>query len=190
MNRIRVAVVRCWVLFALVGIASPQQADRFESLLASAKDAQVRSDFQAAAEFYRQAVALRPGIPELSANLGLMYYQLGKNRESSEAFRQAIRLKPELFVPNLFLGLNYVKLKQFHEAIPYLKRAALSNPTDVQAQLALGQAYAGTGDTRLAIRFHSRATELEPANADAWYRLGVRYLEQVEADARIMLTKH
>ena len=178
------------MLFALVGVASPQQADRFESLLASAKDAQVRSDFQAAAEFYRQAVALRPGIPELSANLGLMYYQLGKNRESSEAFRQAIRLKPELFVPNLFLGLNYVKLKQFHEAIPYLKRAALSNPTDVQAQLALGQAYAGTGDTRLAIRFHSRATELEPANADAWYRLGVRYLEQVEADARIMLTKH
>ena len=29
-----------------------------------------------------------------------------------------------------------------------------------------------------------------PENADAWYHLGVSYLEQVEADARILLTRH
>jgi TPR repeat protein len=38
-----------------------------------------RSGFGAAAEFYRQAVALHPEIPELQANLGLMYYQTGKD---------------------------------------------------------------------------------------------------------------
>ena len=33
-------------------------------------------------------------------------------------------------------------------------------------------------------------SELEPGNADAWYHLGVSYLEQVEADARVLLSRH
>jgi predicted Zn-dependent protease len=45
------------------------------------------------------------------------------------------------------------------------------------------------GKTRLASAAYARATDLEPGNADAWYHLGVSYLEQVEADARILLTR-
>ena len=167
-----------------------QQPDAFESLLASAQQAQARSDFQSAAEFYKQAVALHPEIPELQANLGLMYYQTGQYEQAADAFRAAIRLKPALFVPNLFLGLDYIRVKRFKEAIPYLKQAALKKPTDIQAHLGLGEAYAGTGETRLAITSYLRATKVAPNNADAWYHLGVSYLEQVEADARILLTRH
>jgi tetratricopeptide (TPR) repeat protein len=183
-------VVCCSTLCLSAGVVFPQQSDVLESLLASAQQAQARSDFQAAAEFYRQAVALHPEIPELRANLGLMYYQTGNNEQAAEAFRQAIRLKPALFVPNLFLGLEYVKLKQFNEAIPYLKRAALSKPTDVQAQLDLGQAYVSIGNTRLALSAYSRATQLSPEDADVWYHLGLTYLEEVEADARVLLARH
>ena len=178
------------MLLVLAEVATPQQSDSFDSLLASAQEAQARSDFQAAAGFYRQAVSLHPEIPELRANLGLMYYQTGKDEQSNEAFRQALRLKPGLFVPNLFLGLEYVKSKRFNQAIPYLRQAALVNPSDIQARLGLGQAYAGIGNTRLATASYERATQLEPGNADAWYHLGVSYLEQVEADARILLTRH
>ena len=46
------------------------------------------------------------------------------------------------------------------------------------------------GKTRLASAAYSRAAELDPENADAWYHLGVSYLEQVEADARILLSAH
>jgi len=167
-----------------------QQPDAFESLLASARQAQARSDFESAAEFYKQAVALHPEIPELKANLGLMYYQTGKDEQAVAAFQQAIRLKPALFVPNLFLGLDYIRLKRFKEAVPYLKRAALSKPTEVQTHLGLGEAYAGIGETRLATGSYLRATQVAPNNPDAWYHLGVSYLEQVEADARILLTRH
>jgi tetratricopeptide (TPR) repeat protein len=163
---------------------------QFESLLASAQQAQAGGDFEAAAEFYRKAIAIDPEIPELKANLGLMYYQTGKDRQAIDAFSQAIHLKPDLFAPNLFLGLAYVKLKHFKEAIPYLKRAAQLKPTDPQAQLGLGQAYAGIGNTRLAINSYQRANEVDPQNADTWYHLGVTYLEQVEADARVLLTRH
>lgn len=172
------------------GLLLSQQPDAFESLLASAQQAQARSDFQSAAEFYKQAGTLHPEIPELKANLGLMYYQTGKNEQAAEAFQQAIRLKPALFVPNLFLGLDYIRLKRFKEAVPYLKRAALAKPSDIQTHLGLGEAYAGTGETRLAIASYLRATEVAPDNADAWYHLGVSYLEQVEADARILVTRH
>jgi tetratricopeptide (TPR) repeat protein len=185
-----VAVVCCCLLYVLAGIASPQQPDPFESLLASAQDAQARGDFQAAAEFYRQAASLHPEIAELRTNLGLMYYQTGKDQQAIDTFSQAIRLKPGLFVPNLFLGLDYVKLKRFNEAIPYLKRAALIKPTDPQAQLALGQAYGGSGKTRLAIASYLRAVQLDPGNADGWFHLGVSYLEQVESDARLLLARH
>ncbi len=184
------AVVCCCVLCLPLGMAFPQARDTFESLLVSAQQAQARSDFQSAAGYYSQAVAIHPEIAELRANLGLMYYETGRDEKAIETFREAIRLKPTLFVPNLFLGLDYLKLKRFKDAIPYLKQAAISNPADIQPQLGLAQAYTGTGNTRLAIGSYLRASKIDPAKADTWYHLGVSYLEQVESDARILFTRH
>ncbi len=172
-------VVCCCMLCLPPGIAFPQARDTFESLLVSAQQAQTR-----------RAVAFHPEIAELRANLGLMYYQTGRDEKAIETFREAIRLKPTLFVPNLFLGLDYLKLKRFKVAIPYLKQAAISNPADIQPQLGLAQAYAGTGNTHLAIGSYLRASKIDPAKADTWYHLGVSYLEQVESDARILFTRH
>lgn len=183
-------LVGCMTVCLLTGKALPQQQKQFESLLASAQQAQAKGDFGSAAELYREAVVLHPEIPELNANLGLMYYQTGKSEQAAEAFRAALHLNPALFVPNLFLGLDYVRLKRFDQAIPYLKRAAISKPQDIQAQLGLGQAYAGVGSTRLAVASYLRAAETDARNSDVWYRLGVSYLEQVEADARVLLTRH
>lgn len=190
MSRGLTVVLFSSVLCLSSGVLLSQQPDAYESLVVRAQAAQGRSDFPAAAEFYRQAVALRPAIAELRANLGLMYYQTGDLEQATSAFRQALRINSDLFVPNLFLGLDYLKLKRFKEAVPYLKKAVSSRPTDVQARIGLAQAYAGSADTRLAIRSYLRATEIDPRNADAWYRLGMHSLEQVEADARVLLTRY
>ncbi len=183
-------VLGCSVLWALSGTAFSQEPTEFESLLAAARQAQAGGDFEAAADSYRKAVALHPEIAELRANLGLMCYQTAKDQQAVAAFLQAIRLKPGLFVPNLFLGLEYLKLRRFDEAIPYLKRAALIQPTDPQAQSALGQAYAAKGMTRLAIAAYLRGAQANAANADSWLHLGVAYLEQVEANARLLLARY
>lgn len=162
----------------------------FESLVASAKQAQARGNFDAAADFYRKAASVRPEIAELQSNLGLMYFQAGKDQQAVTAFLQALHLKSSLFVPNLLLGLDYLKLKRFQAAIPYLKRAAVIQPTDLQTQLALGQAYAGLGKTRFAIDSYLGAAQADAKDASAWFHLGVAYLEQVEADARSLLARH
>ena len=99
----RDAVV-CFDPWALHGAALSQQPTQFESLLASAQQAQARGDFEAAADSYRKAVALHPEIAELQTNLGLMCYQTARDQQALAAFLQAVRLKPGLFVPNLFLG--------------------------------------------------------------------------------------
>lgn len=190
MGRIGVGTFLLLVICGLLRHASSQQPAPLESLLASAQQAQARGDFESAADFYRKAVAVRPEVAELWANLGLMYYQTGKDEEAIGAFRRAIRLKPDLFVPHLFLGLDYSRIKRFQVAIPYLKQATLLHPTDPQAQTALGQAYAASGRTRLAIDAYRRTVQLVPEKADGWYHLGVAYLEQVEADARILLARH
>lgn len=190
MRGIWVLVVCCSIPIALDGPAFSQQPSKFESLLASAQQAQARRDFEAAADSYRKAVALHPEIAELQTNLGLMCYQTARDQQALAAFLRAIRLKPGLFVPNLFLGLEYLKLKNFDEAIPYLSRAALIQPTDPQAQSALGQAYTGKGKTRLAVAAYLRAAQANVGSADSWFHLGVAYLEQVEANARVLLARH
>ena len=178
------------MFIALNGAAFSQQPSEFESLLASAQQAQAGGNFEAAAQFYRKAVTLQPKIAEIRANLGLMYYQTGSDQQAIASFLSAIRLKPSLFVPNLFLGLDYLRLKRFSEAIPYLKQAAVRNATDLQTRLALGQAYTGEGKTRLAGASFARAVQLAPTNAQTWFHLGVTYLDQVEADARLLRTRH
>lgn len=188
--RVAALAFRCAAPWVLLTLAVSQEPAKYESLLVSAQRAQARGEFDAAADFYRQASAIHPEIAELQANLGLMYYQTNKTGQAGDAFRQALRLKPGLFVPNLFLGLDYVKQKNYREAIGYLERATRLQANDVHAQIGLGEAYAGLGDTRLAIRSYSTATEIGSTNADAWYRLGLSYLKQVESDARTLVSKH
>jgi tetratricopeptide (TPR) repeat protein len=178
------------IICVLCGVALAQQPVEFESLVASAQQAQARGDFEGAAEYYRKATAVRPEIAELRANLGLMYFQAGKIEQSAEALREAIRLRPGLFVPNLFLGLDYVKLQRFRDALPYLKRAAVFKPSDIQVQLGLGRAYAGLGDTHLAIDSYLKAIQLDSQDGNTWYQLGVSYLEEVESDARTLFARH
>src|SRR5580692_220090 len=90
------------------GVAVAQDHDQsVQALLAEAGMAQSRGEFPKAAEAYRRAVALEPSMPELWANLGVMYHESGKHAEAIKSFKQAIRLNPSLFVPQLFMGLEY-----------------------------------------------------------------------------------
>jgi len=184
------AICSALVLWPVLGAAVPQQPADMESILASAQQAQARGDFVAAAGFFRTAVSLQPDLAELRANLGLMDYQTGNHEEAIASFQQAIRLNPRLFVPQFFLGLEDLRLRRFQDATAYLKRAALIKPGDVQVRLALGKAYVALGETRLAIASFSQAAHLDAANAEAWFHLGVAYLEQVEADARLIVERH
>src|SRR5271156_144341 len=73
----RVQLLWLILLVKLVPGFGQQPASRFESLVASAQQAQAANDYAAAANDYAQAVKIRADIPELWANLGLMEQEVG-----------------------------------------------------------------------------------------------------------------
>ena len=98
----------------------PRQAqkafDRGEQFLA-------KDDQPAAAELFRQAVALDPEFSDAYNELGAAEANMGQLPEAAEQFQKAIDLVPEhrLALPNLSIVL--AKMKRFHEAGLVARRA-------------------------------------------------------------------
>ena len=191
----RLVLTICLIAFASgscsrPGAAEQSRSDSLQSLISNAQYAQVRGDFGAAAEFYRKAVAIDPSIPQLWANLGLMCHEMGKVSDAVQSFKHALQLDPSLFVPQLFLGIEYLAVRDPNSAIPHLEKAERLNPLDPQAPIALGKAYAMLGRSSRATDFYRKGIALQPANGEAWLGLGTAYLQQVEDDARTMVSTY
>jgi tetratricopeptide (TPR) repeat protein len=168
------------------GFGQQPQVSSFDFLVASAQRAQAAGDYVSATSDYKQASAIRPDVPELWANLGLMQQETKDLTGAIESFQTANRLKPSLYVPNLFLGIDYAHAGKTKLAIPFLMKAQRMNTTDPEAPLALGRAYIGERNYVPAVKELTRATRLNPRLGDAWFSLGIARLDQVEVDALTM----
>jgi tetratricopeptide (TPR) repeat protein len=168
------------------GLGQQQPAAKFESLVATAQQAQAVKDYVSAANAYKQAVKIQPAMPELWANLGLMEQEAGDIPAAILSFQQANRLKPSLYVPDLFLGIDFQRTGRAAAAIPFLIKAEKINQTDPQTPLALGRAYFATGKFSSAALEFAHAATLDPKLGEAWFALGLARLNQVEVDARRM----
>lgn len=184
-------------LLILVSILSPSfcvaQAnasgeEKLEELTSQAQSAQQRGDYAAAARVYETLSVLRPDIPEISANLGLMHQFMGDYAQADHDFKIALSKNAQLYVPNLFLGLNRLRDHQPRTALPYLKLATALNEQDEQAALGLARAYAAIAQNAKASHWFERALQINPRDSDAWYELGVSYLT-LQDDAVLQLKK-
>jgi tetratricopeptide (TPR) repeat protein len=168
------------------GFGQQSPAYEFDSLVAAAQNAQVARDYASAVRDYKRATTIRPEIPELWANLGLMQQETKDIPGAIASFQTANHLKPSLYVPNLFLGIDYAHTGKAKQAIPFLIKAQQTNRSDPQAPLALGRAYIGERNYIPAMKALTRAAALNPALGDAWFSLGIARLDQVELDALTM----
>jgi tetratricopeptide (TPR) repeat protein len=170
----------------LTGLGQQPSASSFESLVAAAEKAQAANDYATAAANFSRAAKLRPEIPELWANLGLMQHEVSDTSGAIMSFQKALHINPSLYVPNLFLGIDYQHSGKSEEAIPYLTKAEKINPSDPQAPLALGRAYIRVNKFTAAEKELNRAITLDSKLGPAWFTLGVARLDQVESDAYVM----
>ncbi|HXR40713.1 MAG TPA: tetratricopeptide repeat protein [Terracidiphilus sp.] len=173
---------------AIVFAEAPAQT--VQSLVAEARAAQSKGDLRTAAEAYRKATGLEPSVPELWANLGLMYHEMGSFDEAIKSFTEAARLNPSLYVPQLFMGIDYLKLKRTETAIPFLEKAEKLSPADPQAPIELGRAFAIAGSANASSDAYWRAANLAPGNGKVWFGLGMAYLQQVDSDARVLTSTY
>jgi len=151
------------------------------SLVATAKRAQSDRAFEAAADAYKKAVQLRPDLPMLWANLGLMQEATGDDSSAIQSFRKANRLDPSLYVPNLFLGIAYTHIHRSPEAIPFLIKAESLNHHDALAPLSLGRAYVSDKKFAVAESAFRRTLAIDDQNSSAWFALGLTAMNVVES---------
>src|SRR4051812_32107924 len=72
---------------------------------------------------YEKLRQLAPGVAEVHANLGLIYFQEKKFEQAVSALRQALKLKPSLPKTEALLAMSLSELGRFREALPGLQRA-------------------------------------------------------------------
>lgn len=186
MSRALKVLLIALLVWPALSAGQTDESTRLQDLLAQAKDAQQKNDLSLAADCYKQAIRLQPGMSELWANLGVMQYETGDSTDAIASLTQARRLNPALFVPDLFLGLSYLRIEQPSRAVAYLAKAAAKNSSDPQVHLALGQAYTKLADFLSAVRAYSDAARIDPQSGPAWFGLGISSLKLVERDSRTL----
>src|SRR5215831_16940241 len=79
-------------------------------------------NYAAAERAFEKLLTLEPGVAEVHANLGLIYFQEGKFEEAVPALRQALKLKPSLTKSDSLLAMSLSELGHYSEALPGLEK--------------------------------------------------------------------
>ena len=91
--------------------AIAEYSDQGQKALAQGKYAEAEAAFEKLRE-------LEPGVAEVHANLGVIYFQERKFEQAVPALRQALKLKPALTKTAALLAISLSELGRYGEALP------------------------------------------------------------------------
>lgn len=124
-----------------------------------------------AAEAYRRAVALNPGIALFQQNLGMSLLRLSQHAAAESAFRKAIALAPSAHtysgLADILLGRGETK-----GAADCLRKAYGCEPETAVGKFYLGRGLVHEGKLEEAEKAFRAAIELRPSFGDAYRLLG------------------
>jgi len=156
----RFSGIRWWVVFALIGGCAfhslAQSSDPVEKYSARGQQALTQGNYAEAQVAFEKLRELEPGVAEVHANLGAIYFQERKYEAAVSALRQALKLKPALPKTSALLAMSLSELGQYSEALPGLEkgfRQSTDPPIKRMCGLQLLRAYSG-------LRRESKAAEV------------------------------
>ncbi len=127
---------------------------------------------QAAFEKLRE---LEPGVAEIHANLGVIYFREGKFEQAVPALRQALKLKPGLAKTESLLAMSLSELGHYADALPGLEKG-FHRSTDQEIKrmcgLQLERAYTGLQLDRKAVEVALEMDHLYPNDPEVLYHNG------------------
>ena len=173
-------------IFPLASGAQQNGAAVEQHFLAAQQDQQ-RGLLDAAAEEYKTVLRLRPGIPEVYVNLGLVYYAQAKFAESAQALATASKLRPGMRGVSLWRGIDDVKLDQPMQGAALLRDAIRQNPDDKLAQSWLGTALWNAGQMNAALLQLRRASAQFSDDPDLLFAAGEAYGKAVHQQTADLL---
>jgi len=121
---------------------------------------------------------LQPGVAEVHANLGLIYFEERKFDQAVPALRQALKLKPTLANSENFLAMSLSEIGHYDEAAPKLEKC-LHRAADAEIRrmcgLELERAYTGLKKNSKAIEVAMELNTLYPNDPEILYQTAKVY---------------
>ena len=130
------------------------------------------SDWHDELTLYTRTLEFSPDAYLIRANLGTVYWNMGRTAEAEREWREALREGPSTLVTLNNLGILKTQQKRYPEAVEYLKKAIALKPTYAKAHQNLGAAYEQMGLAEQAETEYQEAVRLAPLNAEAHSLLG------------------
>ena len=167
-----VSLVFVLMVSAVVGQDSVERyAQEGQAALAAGR----YGDAEKAFEKLRQ---LEPGMAEIHANLGLIYFEERKFEEAIPALRQALKLKPTLSKSDNLLAMSLSEIGHYDQAVPGLEKC-LRRSTDNEIRrmcgLELERAYTGLKKDNKAVEVAMELNRLYPDDPEILYQAGKVY---------------
>ncbi len=130
------------------------------------------NNYDAAVQYFTQAVQADPSDFTAHFHLALSYSLLKKDPEGIAEYQKVLALKPGLYEAELNLGILLLRQKQAAAAVPYLQQAADQKPKEFRPRYFLSDALLAAGDAAKAEEEYKAAVELDPRSAAAELGLG------------------
>ena len=139
----------------------------------------------AAVEWIRQSLAVRPEHPEAHKNLGVALKDSGQLDEAIASYQNAIALKPDYAEAHKNLGGALYQTGRLDEAIAAYRQAIRFKPDFAEAHSNLGVALREGGQLDEAIAACRQAIILKPDDPHAHNNLGNALHDNGQADEAI-----
>ena len=130
--------------------------------------------FEAAADEFKQALALNSSDPRAHFQYAICLMSLGSNDEARHEFERVRKLAGPSRYITYYLGRLDLLSNDYASAIKRLGSVA-SNPPSPDTAFQLGVAYISSGDTANGIRWLEKAAKLQPRDYRVHYRLARAY---------------
>jgi tetratricopeptide (TPR) repeat protein len=170
---LRLVVCSAVALLTSVAPAAAQPADPRARLAAEASQALAEHRYDAAARAFEQLRELSPDVGEIHANLGFIYFQQGRFKESASSLERARVLKRDLPNLTLLLAMASSELGRYGEALPDLEKGfkAMTDPAlRRMAGLELQRTYTGLQRHADAVTVALTMTRLYPKDPEVLYQ--------------------
>jgi len=131
--------------------------------------------YEEAERAFEKIRELEPGMAEVHANLGAIYFQERKFDKAVPALRQAIKLNPRLVKSVTLLAISLSELGRYSEALPGLEKgfhASSDSAVKRMCGLQLERAYTGMQRHNKAMEVAIELNRLYPEDPEVLYHTG------------------
>jgi len=119
-------------------------------------------EFDKALGVCSQALKLKPDLPEIHYNLGVVYAGKGELKKAIPLYRNSLVLNPNYFKAHNNLAIALIQMEKWDEAIFHLKEAVRLEPDSFESHNNLATALVHVGRPQEAIPHYREALRIRP----------------------------